>query len=431
VGSPADEVDEMVVLLSGRLSIYFTKGAARHKYTEWRAGDVTGLLPYSRLVHAPGESVVEEPAEALVVHRRAFPEMIRACYELTAVLVHVMLDRARVFNAAQLHDEKLRSLGKLAAGLAHELNNPAAAIRRSAKLLPRSVAAMEMAARAVGGAGLSAEEVEELALVRDACVTTPLVGVRSPLEEAEWEEALADWLAAHGVDEEVAEALAPSPVTVEVLERLAGAIRGDVLEPAVRWVAADCAVRSLAVEIEQAALRISDLVTAVRGFTQVDATQAPQAVSLAEGLSQTLAVLRAKARDKSIRTSVTLEEGLPPVRGVAAELNQVWANLVDNALDAAPTGGHVEVLAERRDGFVAVRVIDDGPGVEPEIAGRIFDPFFTTKDVGKGTGLGLDIVRRLITRHDGDIQVDSRPGRTEFTVVLPVAEGGHGGVGSN
>ncbi|RPJ54511.1 MAG: hypothetical protein EHM24_31690 [Acidobacteria bacterium] len=442
IGHKDERIDEMIVVLTGRISIFFTRGGARHKFLEWGAGDVTGLLPYSRLVASPGDSEVVEATEVLSLPRELMPAMIRECHGLTTILVHVMLDRARVFTSTMLHDEKLKSLGKLAAGLAHELNNPAAAIKRSAKLLPKSVTAMETAARVIGGVGLTSDELDEMTLVRDACVGTPLQLVRSALGEAEWEDALADWLASHGVDAGAAEALAPSPVTLEVLERLAGAVRGEVLEPAVRWVAADCSVRALASEVEQAATRISDLVTAVRGFTQVDATRAPEAVDVAEGLRQTLAVLRGKAREKSIGTSVVVEDGLPAIRGVAAELNQVWSNLIDNALDAVPVGGKVEVMASRgsqtsggkslseageskgdRKPTVVVRVIDNGPGIPEEVRGRIFDPFFTTKDVGKGTGLGLDIVRRLVARHDGDLQVESRPGRTEFSVVLPAADG--------
>jgi signal transduction histidine kinase len=424
IGHKAERIDEMFVILAGRISIFFDQGGSRHKFLEWRAGDVTGLLPYSRLLLSPGDSQVEEWTEVLSIPREELPAMTRDCHELTTILVHVMLDRARAFTSTMLHDEKLRSLGKLAAGLAHELNNPAAAIKRSAKILPRGVAAMESASRAVGAAGLTAEELDEVALVRDACAMTPISAVASPLEEARREDALADWLAAHGLDGEAADALAPSPVTLEALERLAGSLRAEVLEPALRWVAADCSVRSLAVEIDQAATRISDLVTAVRGFTQVDVGRAPQAVNVADGLRQTLAVLRGKAREKSVGTSVVVEDGLPPVRGVAAELNQIWSNLIDNALDAVPESGSVEVLAGREGTSVIVRVIDNGSGIPEDVRGHIFDPFFTTKDVGKGTGLGLDIVRRLVARHDGDIRVESRPGRTEFSVVLPTADGG-------
>jgi signal transduction histidine kinase len=162
-------------------------------------------------------------------------------------------------------------------------------------------------------------------------------------------------------------------------------------------------------------------VTAVRGFTRVDTASIPQPVDIGEGLGHTLAVLRGKARDKAIRLTVTVDEDLPPARGLAAELNQVWSNLIDNALDAAPRGGTVAVSAERRDGQIVVRVVDDGTGIPPEIRDRIFEPFFTTKDVGQGTGLGLDIVRRLVERHDGDIDVASVPGHTEFIVSLPAA----------
>jgi signal transduction histidine kinase len=162
----------------------------------------------------------------------------------------------------------------------------------------------------------------------------------------------------------------------------------------------------------------------------VDAGTAPGEVDIGEGLVQTLAVMRGKARAKSVRVDVSVEPGLPKVRAVAAELNQIWANLVDNALDAAPLLGHVEVAARRESACVVVRVIDDGPGIPADIRDSIFDPFFTTKDVGKGTGLGLDIVRRLVGRSGGDINVRSEPGHTEFIVSLPAATPGRGGEGA-
>jgi signal transduction histidine kinase len=245
--------------------------------------------------------------------------------------------------------------------------------------------------------------------------------VRSPIEESEREDEIAVWLDSRGLDASAADAIAQSPMTLQGLERLGAAIRPDALEAVLRWLAADCSVRSLATEIDQAGTRISDLVTAVRGFTRVDASSVPQPVDIGGGLTQTLAVLKGKARQKAIRVVVAVDDGLPPVRGVPAELNQVWANLIDNALDAAPQGGNVTVSAVRRDPMVAVHVLDDGTGIPAEIQERIFDPFFTTKDVGKGTGLGLDIVRRLVERHNGDIEVTSVPGRTEFTVSLPIA----------
>jgi signal transduction histidine kinase len=421
VSTPAEPIVGMYVLFSGRISIYQLRGAARHKIAEWSAGDVTGLLPYSRMIRPPGETVVEDEVEMLVVPREKLREMTRECHEATAVLVHVMLDRARFFTSESLLDEKLKSLGRLAAGLAHELNNPAAAITRFAKVLPAALDAAESATEALLRAGLPPAELAPVRRASSGCQAASLRLVRSPIEEAEREDAIADWLAGRGLDASAAETIAQSRITIDALEGLAGAIRREGLGPALLWVAADCSVRELASEIEHAGTRISSLVTAVRGFTRVDSSDVPQPVDVGEGLGQTLAVLKGKARDKGIRLTVAVENGLPPARGLPAELNQVWANLIDNALDAAPQGGAVTVSAERRDGVVVVRVADNGSGIAPEIRDRIFEPFFTTKDVGKGTGLGLDIVRRLVERHDGDVGVSSEPGRTEFTVSLPIA----------
>jgi signal transduction histidine kinase len=175
-------------------------------------------------------------------------------------------------------------------------------------------------------------------------------------------------------------------------------------------------------------MRISGLVTAIKGFTHMDQAPVAEAVDLVQGLSNTIAVLRSKARAKSAEVFVDAEPGLPPVRGFVGELNQIWANLIDNALDAVPDSGRVEVLAKREHQRVVVRVIDNGTGIPAQIRERIFDPFFTTKPMGHGTGLGLDIVRRLVRHNDGEIAVESRPGRTEFRVVLPVADTDGAGV---
>ena len=184
---------------------------------------------------------------------------------------------------------------------------------------------------------------------------------------------------------------------------------------------AGCSTHQLASQIETAATRIHNLVTAVKGFTYMDQATMPKPVDIGQGLSDTLAVLNAKARGKSVKVTLDVEAGLPRIPGFGGELNQVWANLVDNALDAAQ--GHVAVTARRLGPSVVVSVVDDGPGLPREIRDRIFDPFFTTKPVGQGTGLGLDIARRLVSRHLGEIEVESRPGHTEFRVALPTDAG--------
>jgi signal transduction histidine kinase len=379
-------------------------------------------MPYSRLVAPPGDVIAEEPAEVLTIHRHDMPEMIRECQELTAILVHIMIDRARHFTSSYLHDEKLVSLGKLAAGLAHELNNPAAAIVRSAGAISSTVGRGEAEARVLGSFRLTNEDIARIERVREACLAGAARAVLSPLEQEDREDAIRRWLKKRGVDGAAAEALAETNITSEMMEQLAASMECDAFTASLQWIAADVATHRLTAEIREAASRISDLVAAIKGFTEMDRSSVPEPVDIGRGLANTVTVLRAKAKGKSVGMSVDLEEGLPVVHGFGGELNQVWANLIDNALDAVGEGGRVELKANRERDTVVVRVVDNGPGVPDEIVSRIFDPFFTTKPIGQGTGLGLDIVRRLLQRHNGQIELDSKPGRTEFRVILPIAE---------
>jgi signal transduction histidine kinase len=414
-------VEGLHIVLSGYLSIHVDHGAGRRKVMEWRAGDVTGLMPYSRLVAPPGDVVAEEPSEVFTVYRADMSEMIRECHELTAILVHVMLDRARHFTSTYLHDEKLVSLGKLAAGLAHELNNPASAIARSSSELRSAFLHFDDASRSLGSAGLKDAQIAVLQKVRNACFAGGVQSVLSPLELEDREDSIARWLRAHGAEETAAETLAETDITFDVLDELGRSMQGQTLNAALRWIAADCGTRRLTLEIQQGASRICELVSAVKGFTQMDRATVPEPVDLGRGLANTLAVLGSKAKGKSVGVTLNLEKDLPPVHGFGGELNQVWSNLIDNALDAVDEGGQIEIIARRERDQVVVRVIDNGHGIPAEVRDRIFDPFFTTKPVGKGTGLGLDIVRRLVQRHNGQIELESRPGRTEFRVMLPVS----------
>jgi signal transduction histidine kinase len=414
-------VEGLFVLLSGHVAIFVDRGAGRNKVMEWRAGDVTGLLPYSRLVSPPGDNVALAPTVILALHRDHFAAMTRDCHQITSILVHKMLDRARLFTSSDLHDEKMVSLGKLSAGLAHELNNPASAIERSAALLEDRLEDAERATRALGASRLTDAQLAAIDAVRESCLASPQ-GVLSPIQQAEREDAIADWLADHHLDPAIAAPLAETAVTLDALERIANAVSGPPLDAVLRWAAAGCSVRGLASEIQEAATRISGLVQAVKGFTHMDQATVAEPVDLPSSLSNTVTILRSKARTKSVAVVVSVEPDLPRVRGFVSELNQIWANLIDNALDAVADAGRVEITAKRERQRIVVRVVDDGPGIPAEIRARIFDPFFTTKPVGRGTGLGLDIVRRLINHNDAEIDVESRPGRTEFRVSLPLAE---------
>jgi signal transduction histidine kinase len=411
----------MIILLEGHIVIRADRGAGAHKIFEWRAGDVGGRMPYSRGASPPMDAVAEKATDVLAIEKDCFPDMIRECPVVTQKLVHVMLDRARTFTSADLRDEKLLSLGKLAAGLAHELNNPASAVVRSSKTLMDSLTAAEDAARILVGAKLTEAQFAAIEKAREMCESSIAAAPKTPMERADREDALLDWLTDHKATEEYAVPLADTGVTPSALDLLAVSVQGEALEAALGWITASCTVRTLASEIEKAAVRIHDLVSAVKGFSYMDHAPTPEPTDIRQGINDTLKMLASKTRSKGVTVQVDLPDGLPKAYVVGVELNQVWMNLIDNALDAVRDGGRVTVTARAEGGRVVVCVRDDGPGIPPEVMGRIFDPFFTTKPVGKGTGLGLDTVRQLVSRNNGLVEVDSEPGRTEFRVSLPAA----------
>jgi signal transduction histidine kinase len=409
----------LYVVLAGHFSIRVDRGAGARKVMEWGPGDVSGYLPFSRMGTPPGSTTVDEEVELLEVDKDHFPEMISRCQELTALLVHVMLDRARRFTKADLHDEKLISLGRLSAGLAHELNNPASALARTAVELQARMFEMEASALALGAVQLSREQLETIAKVRTQCDDPAARAALTPLERSDREEAVAGWLSERGLSTSYAEDLAETAITPQLLDRLARSVDAEALPFALRSIGSTCRTRRLAKEVEIAASRIHSLVAAIKGFTHMDQANVSKPVDVGRGLKETIAVLGSKVKDKSLTLTLDVAENLPAVHGFGGELNQVWSNLIDNAIEAAHESGKVEVSAACRGEKVVVRVVDDGPGVPAEMAERIFEPFFTTKPIGQGTGLGLDIARRLVAQHDGNIELDSRPGRTEFRVVLP------------
>jgi signal transduction histidine kinase len=414
-------VPSIFIVLRGRVVLRTDRGAGSHKIYEMGAGGVGGQLPYSRMTVAPADGVVEEGVEYLDIHKDHIAELTRACPVTTARMVHAMLDRARQFKISDLHDEKLISLGKLAAGLAHELGNPASAAVRSAKLLAKRLDEAERAATALGEAGLS---IDQWAAIRGAvsdCAATSEFATTSALARSDRIDELEGWLDSHGVDDSCAEPLAETGITIGALDTLATRVQGEALQAAIRWIAAGCGLRTLAYEVDMATSRIQQLVKSVKGFTFMDHAPATEPVDIREGIHDTFTMLAAKRKAKAAEITISLPDDLPRAMAVGAELNQVWMNLIDNALDVIGNAGHVTVSARAEREKLIVTIADDGPGIPVEIQGRIFDPFFTTKDVGKGTGLGLDIVRRIVQRLEGEIELESRPGRTEFRVTLPLA----------
>jgi signal transduction histidine kinase len=353
------------------------------------------------------------------VPSRDLADFVRGELPLAAHLCAGFFQTVRSFEAASRQQESLAALGRLSAGLAHELNNPASAAVRSTDALVDANAALLDALVAMAEAALNPECFMELDALRRDAHERPEV---DPTTAVELEGSLGDWLDEHGVADswELAPTLAAAGVDRDWCEDVARVLPPPSLDPGIRWVAASLASSALLAEIKEATARISTLVNQARSYTQMDRAKA-QTIDVVEGIESTLTVLGHKLPN-DVEIVRNFDPSVPTIDARPAELNQVWTNLIDNALAAMRDGGGTLTLSTRMDrGEVAIDVADSGAGIPADVVPRIFDPFFTTKDVGEGTGLGLDISKRIVEGHRGRIEVRSVPGTTVFTVRLPVS----------
>jgi len=418
VGPKGKRVDYLWIILSGKIAIRVDRGAGPRRVREWRAGEVTGMLPYSRMSGPPGDNFVEEKTEVLAIHVKVFPQMIHLCPSFTAFTVHSMLDRARNFNTSDLQDEKMISLGKLAAGLAHELNNPASATVRDAKLLSEGLTSLDAASRTLGAAGLTDAQFAIIQNMRAACLMKSNGSSLSPIQKADHQDKINNWLVRHRLNPDFSMPLADTSIAITQLDELANAIPVEALDLSLKWIIACYTTHSLSVEIEQATTRIYKVIDAVKKFTYMDNLADKEFIHVEPGIRDTISVLIAKTKAKNAAITLKIDTGLPRVYANGSDLNQIWFSLLDNALDAISNSGNIGIEACKELNGVVVRIVDNGAGIPSDIVSKIFDPFFTTKPPGQGTGLGLDLTRQLLRRYHGDISVISQPGRTEFKVSL-------------
>ncbi|MCB0252296.1 MAG: CoA-binding protein [Anaerolineae bacterium] len=411
------------IIESGELEIIKTSVNRQVLLAVRRSGDVIGEMalledsPRSATVRARSDSVLYE------IGQLQFENLLNNSPSASRVLLNTVLARWRAGQNTLRQSEKMAQLGTLTAGVAHELNNPAAAVKRGAAQLEETQLAFGESRAVLAQTSLSSTQrakLNELAGEARVLAARPLD--IDALSRSDQEYALEEWLDDHGVED--AWELAPTLVNLgyneDQLTELARTFDLPQLSAVITWLGATYNVYSLLAEVSHGATRISEIVKALKSYVYLD--QAPvQSVDIHEGLDNTLLILRSKLSGIPVRREY--DPDLPKIEGYGSELNQVWTNILDNAADALGRTAEPEIIIRTRhtDGWISVQIIDNGPGIPHEIQARIFDAFFTTKPPGQGTGLGLDISYNIVVnKHRGDLKVFSQPGSTCFQIELPV-----------
>lgn len=420
----ADRADAVWLLLEGELVI--TKTLAGEEVVADQLGPGAFLGEISLLTGAPAghRAHAHGDARLLRMQGEAFLQLIRGCPTVMETVLRTLAGRVQRVAQFLQERERMAGLGMLAAGLAHELKNPAAAASRALALLSEQLAQVSPVGRRLAMHPWTAEDAELLERL-DAATCCIREGAKEldALDRSEREEAVAGWLERFGIERpwEFAPLLVDRGLGSDELERLAKGRDVGVVADALAWTERIVLVRQLLDEASQSTARIAELVHAVKAYSHTD-TATLREIDLHESIETSLTILGHKLKQSRARVQRDFDRSLPRIRSYGSELSQVWTNLLDNAADAvAADGGTVVVRTTPAKDGVCVEITDSGAGIPANVRARVFDPFYTTKEAGKGTGLGLEIVKRIVLRHRGEIQVDSAPGRTTFSVRLPLA----------
>jgi signal transduction histidine kinase len=422
VFSPGMPAEHMYLMLEGSIDFRRTDRGADAPSFIGRAGDTTGRLPFSRMKTIQGRGRALTHTRAALFPATLFPDLLKRIPALEPRLVAILTDRVRDTERRDHEYERFRLLGRISAGMAHELNNPVAAARQAATELRDRVDAIHRFTIEMVGAGVDAHSLQCLNEARHE-VAQRKPPVLDPIERSEREEAMTNRLAEAGVPEPwvVAATFVGAGITCDELSADADVIPESARKSVLCWMAAAVAADSLLREIAQSTARVSDLVNAVKAYTQMDRPSAKEYADVRSGIDAALGLFTGRLEEKHITISHQFAD-LPPISVYVSELNQVWANLISNAIDAVDVGGRITLMGCREgETHVRIDIMDDGMGIPDELQERVWEPFFTTKEVGQGTGLGLDIVKRIVVRrHEGTVSLRSTPGETIFTVILPV-----------
>ncbi|MBO6794528.1 MAG: GHKL domain-containing protein [Balneolaceae bacterium] len=420
LAKPGDEIDRMLIFLDGEVKIELKQGKQLLKLGNFKTGDVSGKLPFSRMQSSVGYLTVVDETTLLETHESIFPEIAKR-YELIEAFVHQLSDRIRSFTNQQVQNEKLVALGKLSAGLAHELNNPASAMVRSATALRDNIRAKPDKFKAIMHIKLTDQQVDAINELVFRKAGGGSTNNQSLMERTALEDELTDWMDDHNIELgfEYAPTFAEFCFSVEDLEFVKAHLSEEPLASVLGWIEDVLTTEKMVEEIEDASRRISELVSSVKTYSHMDRGSDKEAVDIKKMLKSTLTMLNHKAKVKNLTVDVNVEKDLPEFCGYVSELNQVWTNIIDNAIDAVDEGGNLRIHVSAKNGDIEFVFQDDGPGIPADIQSQIFDPFFTTKDVGKGTGLGLDVVRKIVEKHEGRIELNSKPGNTQFKLTFP------------
>jgi signal transduction histidine kinase len=418
-GTPGDRV---YVVQEGQLEVVKASSGREVLLAVRGPGEVIGEM--ALLEQTPHMATVRARTDSLLlaIHQDQLDRLLSDSPSAARAMFYIILGRWRATEAMLRQSEKMAQLGTLSAGVAHELNNPASAVKRGAEQLQDSIRQVQGAQSGLGRLILTQHQQELLeSLARQARELADRLPDVDAITLSDRQEELEAWLEKRGADNawEVAPSLASMGFVPSSLEALAQKFEDGQLLTVLSWLAATYAVHNLLAEIGQGAERLSEIVKALKSYTYLG--QAPvQTVDVHEGLDNTLLILRHKL-NTGIRVLREYAAGLPTIQAYGSELNQVWTNILDNAADALGSQGEIVIRTRQEGTDVIVEIEDNGPGIPPDAQARVFDPFFTTKAPGHGTGLGLHISYNIVVhKHRGDIKVTSQPGRTCFQVILPI-----------